>query len=49
MPLVALDLLAKRKWTKECLLVAPQERFMAHPTNACFVSWMPRIFSLKNS
>jgi hypothetical protein len=20
-----------------------------HPTNACFVSWMPRIFSLKNS
>jgi hypothetical protein len=23
--------------------------FLAHPTNACFVSWMPRILSLKNS
>ena len=23
--------------------------FLAHPTKAYFVSWMPRIFSLKNS
>ena len=23
--------------------------FLAHPTNACFVSWMPRIFSLKKA
>ena len=26
-----------------------REFFEVHPTNACFVSWMPRIFSLKKA
>jgi Ca2+-binding RTX toxin-like protein len=28
---------------------ASQVVFVVHPTNACFVSWMPRIFSLKKA
>ena len=33
----------------DCVRSTVQRKLKAHPTNACLVSWMPRIFSLKNS
>jgi hypothetical protein len=30
-------------------LTALRDLYLVHPTNACFVSWMPRIFSLKKA
>jgi hypothetical protein len=32
-----------------CLGYVYSDNYLVHPTNACFVSWRPRIFSLKNA